>query len=213
MENLKSNLSKYLYPDSLIKQGFQKALLIPQRDLRKPQKSSNEDILPFITTFNPNNPNIYSFIKSSVNCLKNNNDSGFHNIKLIQSKCQSPNLKKLLTKAEFGEVLSGTFNCSDKRCEYCNYLLINDHYTFKNVQITFKLKNRFTCASFNLIYVIICATCKEEYIGERGEGKSKLRDRVRVYRQRIRQPQYQQLKVEGDLRVCGNREFRIFPLL
>ena len=27
------------------------------------------------------------------------------------------NLKKLLTKAEYGEVLSGTFNCSDKRCE------------------------------------------------------------------------------------------------
>ena len=29
--NLKSNLSKYHYPNSLIKQGFQKALSIPQR--------------------------------------------------------------------------------------------------------------------------------------------------------------------------------------
>ena len=36
---------------------------------------------------------------------------------------------------------------------------------------------------------------------------------VRVYRQHIRQPQYQQLKVEGHLRVCGNGEFQIFPLL
>ena len=34
-----------------------------------------------------------------------------------------------------------------------------------------------------------------------------------MYRQHIWQPQYQQLKVEGHLRVCGNREFRIFPLL
>ena len=34
-----------------------------------------------------------------------------------------------------------------------------------------------------------------------------------MYRQRIRQPQYQQLNVEGHLRVCGNSEFRIFPLL
>ena len=111
-------------------------------------------------------------------CLKNSNVSSFHNIKLIQSKRQSPNLKKLLTKAEFGEVLSGTFNCSDKRCECCNYLLINDHYTFKNVQITFKLKNRFTCNSFNLVYVVICGTCKEKYIGETGEGKTKLRDKA-----------------------------------
>ena len=84
-------------------------------------------MLPFITTFNPNNPNIYSTLKSSVNCLRNNNVSGFHNIKLIQSKRQSPNLKKPLTKAEFGEVLSVTFNSSDKRCECCNYLLIIDH--------------------------------------------------------------------------------------
>ena len=29
----------------------------------------------------------------------------------------------------------------------------------------------------------------------------------------IRQPQYQQLKVEGHLRVRGNGEFQIFPLL
>ena len=48
---------------------------------------------------------------------------------------------------------------------------------------------------------------------ERRERKTKLSDRVRVYRQHIRQPQYQQLKVEGHLRICGNGEFRIFPLL
>ena len=144
LENLKTNLSKYHYPDSLIKKGFQKALSISRKDLRKPKKLSNENILPFITTFNSDNPNIYSTIKSLINCFKNNIVSGFHNIKLIQRKRQSPNLKKLLTRAEFGEVSSGSFNCSIKRCECCNYLLINDHYTFKNVQITFKLKNRFT---------------------------------------------------------------------
>ena len=70
LENLKANWSKYHYQDSLIKQGFQKALSIPQKDLRKPKKLSNENILPFITIFNPNNPNIYSNIKSSVNYLK-----------------------------------------------------------------------------------------------------------------------------------------------
>ena len=82
-----------------------------------------------------------------------------------------------------------------------------------NVQITFKLKNRFTWDSYNLIYVVICGTCKEEYSRETGQGKTKLRGRVRVYHQNIRQPQYQQLKVEGHLRVRGNEEFRIFPLL
>ena len=123
--------------------------------------------------------------------MKNNNLSGFHNINLIQSKRKSPTLKKFLTKAEFGEILSGRFDCSDKRCECCNYLMINDHYTFKNGQITFKLQSCFTCDSSNLIYVIICDKCLEEYIWDTEEGKTKLREAVRVYGQHIRQPQYQ----------------------
>ena len=168
--------------------------------------------MPFITAFNPNNPNIYSTVKSSVNCLKNNGVNAFR-LSLVQSKRQLPNLKKLLTEAEYGEVLSSPFNCSDKRCECCNYLLMNDHYTFKNVQITFRLKNRFTCDSFNLIYIVFCDKCKEEYIGETEEGKTKITDRVRLYRQHILQPQYQQLKIKGHLRVCGNGDFQIFPLL
>ena len=66
-------------------------------------------------------------IKSSVNCLKKNNVSSFHNIKPLQSKHQSPNLKKLLTKPEFGEGSLGPVNCSDKKCECNNFLLINHH--------------------------------------------------------------------------------------
>ena len=91
LENLKSNLSKCHCPDWLIKQRFQMAFSTPQKHLQKPKKLSNEKILPFITTFNPNKTNIYSTIKSSVNCLKYNNESCFHNIKLIQSKRQSQN--------------------------------------------------------------------------------------------------------------------------
>ena len=148
--------------DSLIKQGFQKLLSVPQKDLRKPKKPSNENILLFIIIFNPNKLNNSNIIKSSVNCLKNNSVSRFHNIKLIQSNRQYPSLKKILKKEEFGKVLLGTFNCSDKRCESCNYPLMNNHYTFLNVQITFKLKNRFPYDIFNLKYDVICDTCKEE---------------------------------------------------
>ena len=46
----------------------------------------------------------------------------FHNISLVQSKCQPPVSKKLLTKAEYGEVLYAMFNCSDIWCECCNSL-------------------------------------------------------------------------------------------
>ena len=68
-----------------------------------------------------------------------------------------------------------------------------------------------TCKISNLIYVIICSTFNEEYIGETGEGKTRVCGRVRVYRQHIRQPQYQQLKFEEHFRTCGKGQFKIFP--
>ena len=103
--------------------------------------------------------------------------------------------------------------CGDKRCECCYHLLLSNAYKFKNVDVTFKIETRFTCESSDLIYVGICPNCKEEYISETGINLTKLRDRVRIYRQHILQPQYQQWKVEGHLRTCGGGNFKIFPFL
>ena len=51
------------------------------------------------------------------------------------------------------------------------------------------------------------------YIGETGERKTRFRDSVRVYRQNIRQPLYQQVKCEDHFRTCGKGEFKVFPFL
>ena len=53
-----------------------------------------------------------------------------------------------------------------------------------------------TCESSNLVYVVICFTCNEEYIEGTEEGKTKVQDRVCVYQKYTCQPQYQQLKCE-----------------
>ena len=66
-----------------------------------------------------------------------------------------------------------------------------------------------TCENSDLIYVVICSICKEEYIGETGEGKTRARERVRVYRQHIHPQQYQQLKCEEHFRTCGKGQFKI----
>ena len=95
---------------------------------------------------------------------------------------------------EFSQKQVGVFKCPDKRCECCANLLLGNSYTFKNVNKTFNLKAHFSCDSSNLLYIVICFTCGEEYTGETGVGETKFRDRVRVYRQHIRQPEYQKLQ-------------------
>ena len=40
--------------------------------MRTPKTISIGNSLPFITTYNPNNPNVYEMIDKSVECLKQN---------------------------------------------------------------------------------------------------------------------------------------------
>ena len=58
LENLKINLSKYQYPKQLTEFGINKALSMSLQELRTPKTISNDNNLPFITTCNPNNPNV-----------------------------------------------------------------------------------------------------------------------------------------------------------
>ena len=64
------NLSKYQYPKQLTEFGISKVLSIRLQELRKPKTVSNDNSLPFIPTYNPNNPNVYEMIDKSVECLK-----------------------------------------------------------------------------------------------------------------------------------------------
>ena len=100
-------------------------------------------------------------------------------MKLITGKQQPTNLKKLLTKAEFSNEEVGAKKCQDLQCECCESFLLFKKYTFKNVNKTFTLKTMMYCNSFDVIYVIICSGCLEEYIGETGVDKRRLRDRDR----------------------------------
>ena len=180
------------------------------------QKSTKttEHILPFISTHNPNNAEVFNIIKSSLDFLKVHKVPELNKeLKVIQSRHEAPNLRKILTKAKFTSRNAGVSKCGDKSCECCHHLLLSDAYKFKNVDKSFKLKTSMSCYSSNLIYVLICSSFKEEYIGETGLNKTELRDRVEVYRQHIRQPQYQQLKIEGHLQTCPGGNFKLFLFL
>ena len=132
----------------------------------------------------------------------------FQRKKLVKSMSQAPNLVRLLYRSKFESQHKNNEvkNCG-KNSTSCPYLLKALLCQCKRVKKTFLLKNSLNCESSNLIYVI-CQGCKEEYVGEKG---CLLKERINIYRQHIRQPQYQQLAVEEHLRTCGDRKFHMFP--
>ena len=71
------NFSKYQYPKQLTEFGISKVLSIRLQELRKPTTISNDNSLPFIPAYNPNNSNVYEMIGKSVECLIRNKVDSF----------------------------------------------------------------------------------------------------------------------------------------
>ena len=208
---LKSILRKQRYPDKIIDSGIKKACDIPIDVLRSEKKRSKTQILPFVSTFNPNNTNVLPIIKNTIQNLQQSRTMKevFKDYKFIKSWRQPPNLERILCKSKFTSkpVCFAVAKCG-KSCFCCDYILEGSSFKFKKEKKLFNLKSNFNCESSNLIYVVICDTCGEEYIGQTG---TLLKERVSVYKQHIAHPQYQQIKVEGHLRICGKSKFKIFP--
>ena len=72
------------------------------------------------------------------------------------------------------------------------------------------MNNNFNCKTKNLIYVVICQGCKDEYFGE---TSCLVKERINVYRQHVSQPKYPEIQEKEHFRLCSDREFQGLPFL
>ena len=139
--------------------------------------------MTFVLTFNPNNKNVFPLIQTAFKSLQQSFETKeyFKDIKIIKSLRQPSSLKKRLTRVIYSNKKEQcSKKCTTTKCACCNYIKESSFHTFKTTGDIFYLKEDMTCKSSDLIYVVICSTCNEEYIGETGERKTRVRDRVRV---------------------------------
>ena len=176
------------YPKSLIEATILRTKEIPL--LRQPKTAKNEKIIHFYIQSQQSKH--FSIIKQRFDNFQYSKTMSniFQRKKLAKSMSQAPNLGRLLCMSKFESQYKNheVKNCG-KNCVSCPYLLKASLHQFKRVKKTVLLKNSFNCESSNLIYVVICQGCKDEYIGE---------------------TQYQQLAVEEHLCTCLVGKFHTF---
>ena len=215
LNELKNLLKDRGYPKNVIDDAISKATSYKREDLLKSRVNEKDmSILPLVSTFNPKNPNVFPRVNECIKTLETcpRLRNAMKRTKLINSKRQSKNLKKLLTRAQFVDntVTHSVKKCNRPNCGTCIHLLEGNSYTFKNNQ-TFKVKENMSCDTANLIYVIRCAGCNEDYIGQTG---NQLRARIRVHKQQIRNPNYRCIPLSAHIDACAEKctpKFSIFP--
>ena len=102
MQELKSFLLKQKYPHQINNYGLDKAMALDNDLLRKVQEKTEENVIPYVSTFNLKDPEMYHVIIENKPILQE--DETMRNIlskfKFIKSKRQPYNLKRVLTKAK-----------------------------------------------------------------------------------------------------------------
>ena len=102
--------------------------------------------------------------------------------KFLKSERQLPNLKRILCKAWFSKQQSFTVTkCKRGNCGLCKHLFEGGQFKFKNGK-TFTVNINMSCDVKNVVYVIRCQGCDEDYVGETGN----LKQRVTVHNKQIR---------------------------
>ena len=130
---------------------------IPLNKLRKPKEKGAEEIIPFLFTHNPNNPNIFPIIRQKF--------ENFNGEKLINFMCQAPNLERLSCKSKFMPVEENFHvNSCGRNCICCPYLLKISCYLFKRVNKVFFLKNNFNCKSRDLFMSLFVKAAKKSIL-------------------------------------------------
>ncbi len=205
LEEMKTFFLQRGYPLPLINDGIAKAKSIPQDTLRSARPKQKLDTLPFVSTNNPRNPNLGQTVKSTLETLCNNNRmlKVLNNTKYIKCTRQPKNLKKMLTKAKFTsidrEYNTGSQKCQDKRCGTCPFLQECKIIKITSTGRTFKIQKPMTCKSRNVLYILTCQGCKEQYVGMTNDT---LAARMRVHKQQIKTPKYRKLGVSKHLAEC-----------
>ncbi|MEW8548313.1 MAG: GIY-YIG nuclease family protein, partial [Candidatus Thiodiazotropha sp.] len=215
MNELRSALTRQKYPINVIEKGIEKAMKIRKEELRIVRQKNDDNIITFVSTFNPLNPELFIGIRQNLPILHQDEimNEILKEYQIIKSKRQPRNLKRLLTRAKFTDTNESPKikKCNRSNCGLCEHLITETDFAFQSGK-TFKVKCSMSCEVKNLIYVIRCCGCQEEYIGETGDT---LRHRVTVHKQQIRDPSTRMLYVSGHIDNCARNQttkFKILPL-
>lgn len=187
LTELEGFLLKRKYPKGLIRQGIEKANKIPLSTLRNPtcnRRNREDDIMTYVSTYNPNHCDFYKEVKFGFELLKNSPETEniYRNVSLIKAKRQPNNLKKILTRAQFKETSNKRVKkCENERCSLCLQIIEGAKFRFPHTDSDFIVNNNMNCSTLNCVYLLQCCGCKEIYIGE----TSNLRNRINLHRDHI----------------------------
>ena len=181
---LKYNFQKLGYDTESINKQINRARSIPRDSLLQYKLKSPKKRTPLVLTYHPQIRFVAYIAKKLQPILKSDPllQHLFPVPPLIAYR-QPPNFKRILTSNKNPQPHPGTFPCNTPRCQLCVHIRTDNIVTGPN-NYKFTIRERFTCTSSNVVYLLSCLLCpKAIYIGETGNT---IRKRINGHKSDIR---------------------------
>ena len=123
----------------------------------------------FVSKYNPRAPDINRIFKQHLDIIEGD-EKAFKVLPKGSIRAafnRGANLKELLAPSnpyknfELASQVSGCFKCTAKRCDCCaSFLIEGDMFSSSVTKRKFKIRQKLTCTSENVIYLAVCIACR-----------------------------------------------------
>ena len=150
---------------------FQKIIRMPRSATRQKRQTKNVSKTMFITTYNPNAPDIKSIISRNMHILQSDNITSklFPSISTVFKS--GKNLRECILRADplniresLYEHSGGSTHCG-KSCNLCDSLTHDPKFTSFATKRVFTTRKAITCKTECVIYLLHCQNCKHQGVG------------------------------------------------
>ena len=159
------------YNPRLVRRQFHSVKNLSRNEARKVKTKSKKNTFNLVTVYNPNINNLQSVIKKHLSILYSDPDmknvfpEGSINVTYKRGK----SLRELISPSLFPQAKNDTQSMVSKcgsRCDICNnFLVCSNEFRCKVTGKTYKVRGKLNCNSHNVIYLVNCKLCGEQYIG------------------------------------------------
>ena len=164
------------YPLTVVDRALQHVDTTPRDTALRPPNDgqSNREVIPLILTYNPINHLFMSILSRNFDLLKYDPETKelFDNSRVLGAYRRDTNLHDSLVSsnlqfsANTEDEANGTFPCRCPRCKACDHTNLASQINTPRGPLT--IRQRFSCTTSNLSYIITCRACTLSYVGETG---------------------------------------------
>ena len=179
------------YPSNVVQRVQERVSAIPRDPITSVRSgvTCTQPTIPLVLTYHPTNAVVKNIMTRNFHLLRDDPDTGdiYLPLRVLCAYRRDNNLRDSLARSYLNETTAsvedrGTFPCGRSRYNPCAHTNASPTINTPWGHITINFK--YTCTSYNVVYVIKYLTCNTVYIGETGR---RLGDRFKEHLRSTRQ--------------------------